>query len=96
MLSVIDTGPGIPIAARERVFERFHREIPPDGEAHAAGGGLGLSIVRRIAEAHGATISLGDGPDGRGLAVRVRFPKVDVVAPAATLMLAKEVSLRSR
>ncbi|MET0682574.1 MAG: ATP-binding protein [Casimicrobiaceae bacterium] len=77
MLSVIDTGPGIPIAARERVFERFHREIPPAGEAHAAGGGLGLSIVRRIAEAHGATISLSDGPDGRGLAVRVRFPKVD-------------------
>jgi two-component system OmpR family sensor kinase len=77
ILSVIDTGPGIPIAARERVFERFHREIPPDDETHAAGGGLGLSIVRRIAEAHGATISLGDGPDGKGLAVRVRFPKVD-------------------
>jgi two-component system OmpR family sensor kinase len=78
ILSVIDTGPGIPIAARERVFERFHREIPPGDETHAAGGGLGLSIVRRIAEAHGASISLGDGPNGNGLAVRVRFPKVDV------------------
>ena len=76
-LSVIDTGPGIPVVARERVFERFHREVSPDDSAHAAGGGLGLSIVRRIADAHGATVTLGDGPDGKGLAVRVRFPKVD-------------------
>jgi len=77
VLTVIDTGPGIDIAARERVFERFHREIPPDDDTHPAGGGLGLSIARRIAEAHGATISLSDGLDGKGLAVRVRFPKVD-------------------
>jgi two-component system OmpR family sensor kinase len=76
-LSVIDTGPGIPIGARERVFERFRREVSPDDSALAAGGGLGLSIVRRIADAHGATITLGDGSDRKGLAVRVRFPKAD-------------------
>ncbi len=77
-LSVVDTGPGIPAAERERVFERFYRVTDVAGTAlargDAKGSGLGLSIVRRIAEAHGATIELGDGPDGRGLAVRVRFP----------------------
>jgi two-component system, OmpR family, sensor kinase len=76
-LSVIDTGPGIPVAARERVFERFRREVSADDSAHAAGSGLGLSIVRRIADAHGATVTLGDGAEGRGLAVRVRFPRVE-------------------
>jgi two-component system OmpR family sensor kinase len=68
-LSVIDTGPGIAPADRERVFERFHR-----AGAQGAGSGLGLSIVRRIANAHGAAVALGQGADGRGLAVDVRFP----------------------
>jgi signal transduction histidine kinase len=75
-LSVIDTGPGIAPADRERVFERFHRgRLQDDGQV--TGSGLGLSIVRRIANAHGATVTLGEGPDGRGLAVDVRFPSVD-------------------
>lgn len=77
-LSVIDTGPGIPVAERERVFERFYRGVGTAAAAMAAGeakgSGLGLSIVRRIAEGHGATVGLDDGPDGRGLAVHVRFP----------------------
>jgi two-component system, OmpR family, sensor kinase len=67
-LSVIDNGPGIAPAERERVFERFHR-----GSAQGTGSGLGLSIVRRIANAHGAAVTLGEGADGRGLAVDVRF-----------------------
>jgi signal transduction histidine kinase len=77
MLSVVDNGPGIPIAARERVFERFYREAGPDDVSRETGSGLGLSIVKRIADAHGATIGLADGPDGQGLAVGVRFPKGD-------------------
>ncbi|MGE5105273.1 MAG: ATP-binding protein, partial [Betaproteobacteria bacterium] len=53
-LSVADTGPGIPVAERERVFDRFYR-----GEVNEeSGSGLGLSIVKRIADAHGATIAL--------------------------------------
>ncbi|MCC7327996.1 MAG: two-component sensor histidine kinase [Burkholderiales bacterium] len=75
LLSVIDTGPGIARANRERVFERFHRGADGDGAANATGSGLGLSIVRRIADAHGATVQLDDGPGGRGLAARVRFPR---------------------
>ena len=74
VLSVTDTGPGIPAAERERVFERFHRGAQADDAAPGTGSGLGLSIVRRIAEAHGATVTLDDGAGGKGLAVRVRFP----------------------
>ena len=69
-LTVTDTGPGIPPEERARVFDRFYRRAgtaPP-------GSGLGLSIVRAIAEAHGATLTLTDGPDGRGLRVVVSFP----------------------
>jgi two-component system OmpR family sensor kinase len=77
VLSVIDNGPGIPAGARGRVFERFYREAGPDDASRETGSGLGLSIVRRIADAHGATIELADGPDGKGLAVHVRFPKLD-------------------
>ncbi len=52
---VIDDGPGIPVVECERVFERFHRTDP--GRSRAAGGaGLGLAIVRAIAEAHGGTV----------------------------------------
>ncbi|MGO4478205.1 ATP-binding protein [Massilia sp. 2TAF26] len=69
LLQVADDGIGIPPAERERVFDRFYR-----GAGHAEwGSGLGLSIVRSVANAHGATVTLGDGPTGRGLLVTVRF-----------------------
>lgn len=69
LLSVTDTGPGIPPADRERVFDRFYRRSgtePP-------GTGLGLAIVRSVAACHGAAIELADAAGG-GLAVSVRFP----------------------
>jgi len=75
VLSVADSGPGIPAAERERVFERFHRGTSAISAPDANGSGLGLSIVRRIADAHRATVTLGDGPGGRGLTVSVRFPR---------------------
>ena len=66
VLEVEDTGPGIPAAERERVFDRFFR-----GETAASGGsGLGLAIVRRIAQRHGARVELLDAPGG-GLLARV-------------------------
>jgi len=68
ILSVTDTGPGIPQELRQRVLERFYRA---PGQA-AEGSGLGLSIVRRIADIHGATLDLADGAPG--LVVKVRFP----------------------
>jgi signal transduction histidine kinase len=69
-LSVSDEGPGIPLELRERVFESYYR-IP--GTA-GSGGGLGLAIVREIAEAHGARVTIEDGPGERGTRVVVRFP----------------------
>ena len=73
-LRVIDNGPGIEPADRERVFDRFYR-----GEqtaVHDAGGsGLGLAIVRAIAERHDAEVSLHTPESGVGLEVRVLFAR---------------------
>jgi len=74
VLTVADTGSGIPVAERERVFDRFYRGATSGGLSGQTGSGLGLSIVRRIADAHGATVTLGDAPDGHGLVARVNFP----------------------
>jgi two-component system sensor histidine kinase QseC len=70
VFSVIDQGPGIPAEAQALVWERFYRVLGTD----ESGSGLGLSIVKRIADLHGAkaAISLGDG--GMGLRVSVTFP----------------------
>ena len=69
-LEVEDDGPGIPPAERERVLERFYR-VP--GTA-GTGSGLGLSIVREIALAHGAEIGISAGEGGRGCKVGLTFP----------------------
>ncbi len=69
-LEVEDNGPGIPEAEREKVFERFYR-IPGSS---AEGCGLGLAIVREIAQGHGATSAITAGADGRGTRVTVTFP----------------------
>ncbi len=69
-ISVIDQGPGIPPDERDRVGERFYRILGTE----ASGSGLGLSIVQRIAAIHGARVTLGDGPGGKGLRVTVAFP----------------------
>jgi signal transduction histidine kinase len=70
-LVVTDTGPGIPAAERQRVFDRFYRYEA----AGVTGSGLGLAIVRKVAERHRASVELGAGPDGRGLKATMRFPK---------------------
>jgi two-component system OmpR family sensor kinase len=70
VLEVVDTGPGIPAEERARVFDRFYR-VP--GTA-APGSGIGLALVKMIAERHAARVELESGVGGRGLKVRVRFP----------------------
>lgn len=68
-LSVCDDGPGIPAEERDRVMERFYRPLG----TQASGSGLGLSIVKRIAEIHDAEIQMRPAKDERGLCVTIRF-----------------------
>ncbi len=70
LLEVADSGPGIAVADRERVFDRFYRRA----EARESGSGLGLAIVKSIAARHGAQIALDEAPGG-GLRVAVTFPR---------------------
>ncbi|WP_313951786.1 ATP-binding protein [Accumulibacter sp.] len=68
VIEVVDDGPGIPAAERERVFDSFYRLPGAGGE----GSGLGLTIAREAASRLGGVVSLHDRPDGRGLLFRYR------------------------
>ncbi len=70
LLEVDDSGPGIPVAERPRVFDRFYRRA----DAPPGGSGLGLAIVRSVAERSHASVELLDSPLG-GLRVRVSFSR---------------------
>jgi two-component system, OmpR family, sensor kinase len=71
--AVIDDGPGIPLSERERIFERFHRT--DQGRARSAGGaGLGLAIVRAIAEAHGGYVRAVGVDGGPGARIELVLP----------------------
>lgn len=74
VLEVSDDGPGIPKNERDKVFQRFYR-IP--GTA-STGSGLGLSIVKSVADNHNAAVSVSNGPFQRGTTIRIVFS-----APAA-------------
>jgi signal transduction histidine kinase len=75
VLTVDDDGPGVALADRERVFERFTRL--DEGRSRDAGGvGLGLSMVRTIVERHGGTVEVDDAPLG-GARFVVRLPARD-------------------
>jgi two-component system OmpR family sensor kinase len=71
--AVQDDGPGIPESERQRIFERFHRTDPARTRS-AGGAGLGLAIVRAIAEAHGGQVRARDAPNGRGARVELVLP----------------------
>lgn len=79
IFEVEDNGCGISDADRELVFERFYRVL---GSA-ADGSGLGLSIVREIAELHRASILLLPNPSGQGTIVRAVFSRQGVYYPKA-------------
>lgn len=69
-IAVRDNGPGVDAADRARLSERFFRVLG----SRQNGNGLGLSIVKRIVELHGATLSFAMGLDQCGLAVVIDFP----------------------
>ncbi len=69
-LTVRDHGPGIPPERQAAIFDRFARAVSAD---HYGGLGLGLSISRRIVEAHGGTIQVVSQP-GQGATFVVELP----------------------
>jgi two-component system OmpR family sensor kinase len=77
VLTVADSGPGIPEELRERIFDRFVRGTP---ESAGGGSGLGLAIVRAVAERHGGSVEAG-ASDGGGARFTVRLPLTPAAAP---------------
>jgi two-component system OmpR family sensor kinase len=71
LLEIEDSGPGIPPAERERVFDRFYRCLVPQ----ATGSGLGLAIVKQVAELHQAEVQLGQARRLSGLKASVIFKR---------------------
>jgi two-component system sensor histidine kinase TctE len=69
LLTVVDNGPGIPIDERDSVFQRFYRILGNNVE----GSGLGLSIVKEIANLHEATVAIDDPGDHGGTVVKLIF-----------------------
>jgi two-component system, OmpR family, sensor histidine kinase TctE len=73
-IQVEDSGPGIPVAERELVFEPFYRALGTEAD----GSGLGLPIVREIARQHGAEVTITDTRPGHqppGACFNVQFPE---------------------
>lgn len=82
LIRVRDAGPGVPEAARGRIFDRFYRVGPsegtaaggPAGDTQRLGLGLGLYVSAEIVRRHGGTIAVGGEP-GRGAVFTVRLPR---------------------
>jgi signal transduction histidine kinase len=66
-ITLADTGPGIPVELRERIFEPFF-------STKGGGTGLGMPIAREVARAHGGRIEIGDRPGG-GARIRFELPR---------------------
>jgi signal transduction histidine kinase len=69
VVTLADNGPGIPPDARDMVLRRFSRL---DASRSTSGSGLGLALVKAVADLHGAGLVLSDA--GPGLRIEVRFP----------------------
>ena len=74
-IEVMDNGVGVAVDERENILHRFHRGEREQAMG-ATGSGLGLSIVQRIADLHGARIQITDGLNGQGLSVKVIFTHI--------------------
>jgi signal transduction histidine kinase len=71
-ISVSDSGPGIPVELRERIFRLFQRFHP-----HATGPGIGLATIQRVARLHGGNARV-EHPDGGGLRIILEIPNLRV------------------
>jgi hypothetical protein len=75
-ISIYDTGPGVPSAFRDRIFDKFfrleHQQL--DHRSHARGAGIGLYMCRQIVELHGGRIACTAGANDRGARITVDLP----------------------
>jgi two-component system sensor histidine kinase TctE len=78
-LEVEDTGPGIPVAERVHVCERFYRVAGTPGE----GSGLGLAIAQEVVARHAGSLSIDARDERGGTRIRVEFPRIDSDRPHA-------------
>ncbi len=106
VLQVEDSGPGIPVAEREQVFQPFYRSLGTNVD----GSGLGLAIVREIAEQHGAEVTLEDAnlryrpglgehagaPFGPGARFTLRLPAAPQAEPGAASLSSESGAGSSR
>lgn len=74
VITIVDQGPGIPEAERDRVFQPFYR-LEQSRSRETGGAGLGLTIARTLVRGMGGEIDLASGPEGWGLKVLVTLPK---------------------
>ncbi len=78
VVAVRDDGPGMTLVQKERAFDRFYR-----GADEGTGAGLGLALVKRVAEMHAGAVRFGAGLDGRGVGIELVLPRGATVAPRA-------------
>ena len=72
-IAVRDDGPGMTVDQQARAFDRFYR-----GGIDGGGAGLGLALVKRVAEMHGGHVRFAAGLDGKGLGVELVIPGVEL------------------
>src|SRR4051794_9943992 len=90
-LEIADSGSGVPVEHRDRVFGRFRSGLNGDGRSESVGAGLGLAIVREFVELHGGRISLSEAPEGGALftvTLPLRPPEGTRVTPTLSQMAA--------
>jgi len=75
-LSIRDQGPSIPLKEREKVLQPLYQG---EKTRQGKGSGLGLALVRAIADLHKADLALSDGPKGQGLTVSLQFPSPTII-----------------
>ncbi len=81
LVTVEDTGVGVPAAELPRLFDRFHRVENSRARSHE-GSGIGLALVKELVDLHGGTITADSVPD-RGTSFTISLPLADSAAPAA-------------